>query len=117
MHFKSNTIKIMIGNEIDEFIEERFEFLLQKYEKVLDESMKGSEFVFDSVDLLRYKCHEISQNCSGSCIDSPKSLKNKKARINKNNNNNKCFQCAITVALNHENIVRDHQRIKPFISK
>ena len=29
-------------------------------------------FVFDSVDLLYYKCHQVSLNHRGSCIDSPK---------------------------------------------
>ena len=32
-------------------IVELFEFLLQKYQEGLEESMKGSEFIFDSVDL------------------------------------------------------------------
>ena len=43
----------MIGNETDEITEELFDSLLQRYQ----ESMKGSEFVFDCVDLLFYKCH------------------------------------------------------------
>ena len=36
--------------------------LLQKYEKGLEESIKGTKFVFDGVDLLYYKCHKISLN-------------------------------------------------------
>ena len=52
---------------------------LQKYKKGLEESTKGTEFFFDSMNLLHYKCHKISLNCSGSYIDSPKWLKNKKA--------------------------------------
>ena len=49
-------------------------FLLSftKIPKGLEESMKGSELVFDSVDLLHYKCLKISLNCSISYIDSPK---------------------------------------------
>ena len=31
MHSKSNNIEIMIGNEINEIIEELFDSLLQKY--------------------------------------------------------------------------------------
>ena len=34
--------------------------------------MKGSEFVFGSVDQLYYKLHKISLNCGGSYIDSLK---------------------------------------------
>ena len=51
---------------------------------------------FDSVDLL---CYKISLNREGSYIDSPKWLKNKKATINPQNNDDKCFQYAITAAL------------------
>ena len=32
--------------------------------------MKGSEFVFDYVYLLCYKCHKINPNRRGSYIDS-----------------------------------------------
>ena len=44
--------------------------------------MKCSEFVFDYVDLLYYKCHKINQNRVGSYVDSPDWIKNKKATIN-----------------------------------
>ena len=62
----------MIGSETDEIIEEHFNFLLQKYQRGLEEPMKGSEFVFDSIDLLYYKLHKISLNQNGSYIDSLK---------------------------------------------
>ena len=64
--------------------------------------MKGSEFVFDSIDLLYYKLHKISLNRGGSYIDSTEWLKNKKATINPKNNDGKYFQFAITEALNDE---------------
>ena len=44
-------IKIMMGNETDEIIEEPFESLLQKYKEGLEGTMRGSNFVFDSIDL------------------------------------------------------------------
>ena len=81
--------------------------------------MRGSEFAFDNVDSLDYKLHKISLNRGGSYINSAKYLKNKKATINPKNND-KCFQYAITVALNHEQIKIDPQRIKkikPFIDQ
>ena len=56
-----------------------------------------------------------------SYIKSPEWLKNKKATINpQNENDDNCFQYAITVALNYQNIGRDSQRIsknKPFINQ
>ena len=48
----------MISNEINEIIEELFGSLLQKYQKGLEESMKTSELVFDSADLVYYKCQK-----------------------------------------------------------
>ena len=54
----------MISNETDEIIQELFDSLLQKYQKDLKEELiRGSGFVFDRVDLLRYKGHRISLNC------------------------------------------------------
>ena len=54
MHSTSDTIKIMIGNETDEIIEELFDSLSQRYQKGLEEKMRDfiREFIFDSVDLL-----------------------------------------------------------------
>ena len=58
---------------------------MKKLQEGLEESMKASEFVFDSVDLLHYhlqKYHlqEISPKKGRSYIDSPKWLKNKKTQ-------------------------------------
>ena len=55
--------------------------------------MKGSGFVFDYVHLMYYKCHKISPNGGGSYIDFSDWIKNEK------------------VALNHEQIKNDLQRI------
>ena len=41
--------------------------------------MKGSEFVFDYVQLLYYKYRKINPNHGGSNIDSPNWIKNKKS--------------------------------------
>ena len=58
MYSKSNNIEILIGNETDTIIDS----LLQKYQKGREESMKGSKFVFNSVDLLYYKLHKLRLN-------------------------------------------------------
>ena len=120
MQSKGNNIEIMKGYEIDEIIEEFFESFLQKYQEGLEEIMRGSEFIFDSIDLLYYKLHKINLNRGRSYIDSPKWLKNKKATINRKNNNNKCFQYAITIAINYEQTKSHPERIskiKPFINQ
>ena len=82
--------------------------------------MRGSKFVPDSIDLLQYHLQKVGLKRSGSYIDSLEWLKNKKATINPKNNDDSCFQYALTVALNHQNIVNNPQRIskiKPFIDQ
>ena len=120
MHAKSDNIEIMIGSATNDVIEELFEFLLQRYHEELEESVKGSEFVFGGVNTLYYDLNKISLNRDKSYTESPKWLKNKKATINPKNNDNRCFRYALTVALNHEQIKKDPQRIpknKPFIEQ
>ena len=85
MHTKSNNVEIMIGSETDEIIENLFQSFLQKYQEGLEESMRVSEFVYDGVDVLYYNLNKVSLSRGGSCIDSPKWLKNKKATINPQN--------------------------------
>ena len=51
MHTKSDNIEIMMGSETDDIIDELCESFLQKYQEGLEESVEGSEFIFDSVDL------------------------------------------------------------------
>ena len=102
MSTKSDNIEIMTGSETDEIIEELFESLLQRYQEGLEESMKGSEFIFDSVNLLHYHLQKTSLKRIGSSyIDSPERLKNKKATINPKNNDDNYFQYALTVALSY----------------
>ena len=119
LHTKSDNIEIMMGNETDEIIKQLFESLLKKTQKGLEESMKGSEFTFDSVDLLYYKLHKLSLNRGESNIDSPKSIQSKKGTINPKNNDDKCFQYAMTSALNYI-IIKSHperiSKIKLFIN-
>ena len=58
--------------------------------------MKGSEYIFDSADALYYNLNKISLNRGVSYIDSPEWLKNKKLTVNPKNNDDKCFQYAVT---------------------
>ena len=50
----------MINDEADEVIKEPFDSLKNRYQNNL-ESMKASEFVFDYVHLIYYKCDKIDQ--------------------------------------------------------
>ena len=102
---RNNNVENMIGSKTDEIIEELFKSFLQTYQEGLEESMRGSEFVYDCVDDLYYNLNKVSLSRGGSYIDSPKCLKNKKATINpKKKNDDNCFQYALTVTLNYKKI-------------
>ena len=107
MYTRSDNIEIMFGDDNDDIIEQLFESLLQKYEENLQNKMRGSEFEFDGVNFLYYDFNKTSINSGGSCIDSPKWLKDKKSTINPKNNDEKCFQYAVTLALSLDKIKKD----------
>ena len=111
MHTKSDNIEIMMSTETNVIINELFESFLKRYQEGLETKMKGSKFIFESVDLLYYSLHKISLNRGGSYIDSPKWLRNKGATINPKNKVSECLKYAITVTLNHEKIRKNPQRI------
>ena len=63
--------------------------------------MRGSNFIFDSVNLLPYKCHQKNLKRGGSYMIL---LLDKKAAINLVNGDDKCFQYVVTIALDYEEI-------------
>ena len=96
MRTKDDNIEIMMGSETDEIIEVLFKSLFQRYQEGLEESMRGSGFIFDCLDALYYNLNKISLSRGGSYIDSPKWIKNKNATVNPKNNDDKCFQYTLT---------------------
>ena len=118
---KSDNIEIIMDSETDNIIKELFESLLQKYQEGLEESMRGSNFYFDSVDLLYYHLQKTSLNRKGgSYIDSPERLKKKKAKTNPKNSDDSCFQSTLTAALGYRNYKSHPERVsnlKPFIDQ
>ena len=119
MHAKSNNVEIMMGCETN-VIEELFKSFSQRYQEGLEESMRGSEFIFDSVDAWYYDLNKISLSRHGSYIDSPEWLKNKKATINPKIMISAFNILSMSFQLNYEQIKKDPQRIskiKPFIDQ
>ena len=78
MHSKSDNIEIMISDVPDEIMEKLFNSLKNRYQNNL-QTMIGSEFVFDYVQLLYYKCHKMNLTGSGSYMDSPDWIKKKES--------------------------------------
>ena len=117
----------MMNDKENEVIKELFDTLENRHQNIL-ESMKDSEFVFDYVHSLYYKCPKENTNRDGSYLDSPDWIKPEKVAINHTNKKyNQCFQYTVTVGLNHEEIKLNHEeiikdlqkitKIKSFINK
>ena len=121
MYTRSDNEEFMNGDNTNEIIKSLFESFLQRFEENLQEQMRGSDFEFDGINLFNYNFNKTSIYRSGSYIDSPKWLKDKKSTINQpKNNDHKCFQYATTLALNFDN-VNNHpekiSKIRPFIDQ
>ena len=102
----SDNVSIMQGENTNAIIREIFRSFLHNYQQEL-KMIKGSDFVFESVDLLDYKLHRVRLNRGGSYIKSPKWLENKKATINpKNENDDECLRWSIICALNYNEIMK-----------
>ena len=97
MHSTSGNIKFTSYNDANEVVNEVFESLRSRYQGNLETSMRGSDFIFDSVQLMYYKCHKVNFRRGDSYIDSPDWIKKKKVTINLQNTDNTCFQYATTV--------------------
>ena len=79
--------------------------------KNLEESMKGSGFVFNWDHLLYYKYQKINFKRGGWYIDSPDGIENKKATINAiNKKDNKCFNSRIPSWSNRKKFWKTNKR-------
>ena len=86
----SDNVSIMWGENTNAIIREIFRSFLHNYQQEL-KIIKGSDFVFESVDLLDYHLHRVHLNRGGSYVKSPKWLENKKATINLKNDDDECL--------------------------
>ena len=82
MHSKSDITGIMIGNETNKTIKEIFQSRLTRHQIRSETSIKGSSFIFHSLDGMYHESNKISLNRGGSYMDYPDWIKNKTAAIN-----------------------------------
>ena len=71
MHSKSDNMEFMPYGNANEVVDKLFESLLSRYQTGLETSMRGSDFNFDSFQLLYYECCKISFKHIRPYIDSP----------------------------------------------
>ena len=72
----SDNVSIMQGENTNYIIRKNFNSFLHNCQQEL-KFVKGSNFVFESVDLMNYKLHRVRLKRSRSYIKSPKGLENK----------------------------------------
>ena len=104
IYSQSKPIEILMGSHTDDVIDRLFETTLQRFQEAIEISNeRGSEFTHESVVLLYYYFQKIDIRRAESYIKFPKWLAHKEATINpKNEKDNKCFQYAVTIALNYK---------------
>ena len=120
MYTSSDNEELMSGDDTNEIIKLLLESFLQRFEENLQNKMRGLQFEFDGINFFYYSLNKTSIYRGATYIDSPKWLKDKKSIINPKNNDDKCFQYAVTLALNLDNIDNHPERIskiKPFINQ
>ena len=101
----SDNVSIMQGENTNAIIRGIFRSFLQNYQQEL-KMIKGSDFVFKSVDLLDYKLHRVRLKIGGSYMKSPEWILHKGATIKpKNENDDECLWWSI-FALNYSEITK-----------
>ena len=60
IHSRSNSIKFTSSNDEDGVVDELFESIRSRYLGDLETSIRGRDFIFDSVQLMYYKCYKVS---------------------------------------------------------
>ena len=81
----SHNEKIIWGNETDNIIIKPFESFIGNYQKEEQIMRGGSDFMFESVELMDYKLHKKSLKRGTSYIESREWLKTKGTTINPKN--------------------------------
>ena len=82
---------IMWGSDRDNIIRELLEPFLNNYQKE-EQIIKGSDFNFESADLVDYKLHRVRLRRGGLYTESPEWILYKKATINRKNKKDNVFR-------------------------
>ena len=61
------------------FLMNSLSHFVQDIKKILEISMRGSNLIFDLVQVMYYKCQKINCSLGGSYIESPDWIKKKKS--------------------------------------
>ena len=104
MPSRRNNIKVTSCEYVNEIVDELFVSLCSRYQGNVEISIRRTDFIFDSLQLVHYKLHNVNFKHGGSYTDSPDWMKMKKGTTSPKNTDDKCFQHEATIALNCDEI-------------
>ena len=110
----------MLNDNANKVIIELLETLLSRSQISFETSLRGVDFIFESVQLLHRKCYKIKFKRGVHLLVLQAGYKIKKATINLKNTDDKCFQCVVNLALNYGEIKWNPEKVsnvKPNIKK
>ena len=110
--FVSKVEIILQGTNLDDLYQKMTDKIL---ESLAAFQVRGSNWIFDSIDVLELHTVKYEPLNGSSCIPLPKTLSNKKAIINMKNDDDECFKWCVTRALNP--VSRDGERITKILRK
>ena len=80
MHSKSENMKFTSYNDAKRVVNKLFDSLRLPYQGNSETSMRGSSLIFDLVQMMYYKCHNVDFRSGRSYIGSPDWIKRKKQK-------------------------------------
>ena len=106
--FNSRMTEIFQGSDLNEIVSEMLAHMKMQIE---NPALANSRFMFNEVPFLDVNFHQLNLTRGSSYIPLPSWIASNKAVINpKNENDEKCFEWAVTAALHHEEIGKNPQR-------
>ena len=76
--YRATIQTLMTYGNPNDVVNKIFKWHLSRLQSDLEMSMRGSDFIFDSVQLLHYNCHYIHSRRSGWYVEYPDWIKTKK---------------------------------------
>ena len=99
MHSRSHNINFPSYNDANEVVDELFESLRSRYQGNLEIFMRVSNFIFDSIQLMYYKCYKVNSRRVFYILILQTGQKRKKLTINPKNTDDNffsiCSNCCI----------------------
>ena len=116
----SDSLILRRADDTQVFITKLYDSLLENFEKKQN-SLRGSNLVFDGIDLTLVQFIKLRLKTGGSYVPTPNWISVKKATINPQNTEESCcFAWAVVASIHNEEIGKNVHRVRklaPFINK